>query len=258
MSGGDRILIAPHRNVSSRDKNDATPEAPNYANHPLPSLRSTIAHTDGACSDNGQRGARAGFGVWVSTTSSQNVSLPLSPREQQTNNRAELTALIFAMCNAELEDRLYEQIQMKPAPMHLLTLVTDSMYCYNGAEKWMWAWIRNGWKASNGQTVENVDLWKMFLRVRKVREERIRGCIVQLEDGSERASLPCSLDFAQRNAVWIEWVKGHSTNKGNEAADVLAKAGCTEQPPWTEPPPSAALWCFQNVFGPHSEPCKRV
>mgnify|MGYP003678742531 CR=1 FL=1 len=70
-------------------------------------------------------------------------------------------------------------------------VVTDSIYCKNGIEKWMYNWKNNGWKTSAGKPVKNVDLWKQISELYK--------------------------DVAFR------WVKAHSTNKYNAIADKNAR-----------------------------------
>ena len=52
-------------------------------------------YTDGACSKNGSHDASAGIGIYFSQNDSRNVSMRLSGK--QTNNAAELTAIIKAI-----------------------------------------------------------------------------------------------------------------------------------------------------------------
>ena len=49
-------------------------------------------YTDGACSNNGKRGALAGIGIFFGINDSRNVSKRIEGK--QTNNMAELTAII--------------------------------------------------------------------------------------------------------------------------------------------------------------------
>ena len=73
-------------------------------------------YTDGACSNNGKPGARAGLGVYFGLNHKKNVSERLIG--QQTNNRAELTAAIRA-------------IEVAPNHFNLL-IFTDSEYVRKG------------------------------------------------------------------------------------------------------------------------------
>jgi len=105
-------------------------------------------HTDGACSNNGQTGSRGGIGVFFSKDNSLNISERLVGTPQ-TNNRAELTAII-------------RTLEVYPYQTDL-RIYSDSMYCINGIQKWMGNWEMNGWKKSDGSEVLNCDLWtKMF------------------------------------------------------------------------------------------------
>lgn len=78
--------------------------------------------------------------------------------------------------------------------------MTDSQYSINCATVWARSWERRGWKTTGGEDVKNRDL-----------VEGIRARMKEREDaGAETA---------------FEWVKGHASNAGNEAADRLAVAG---------------------------------
>lgn len=71
---------------------------------------------------------------------------------------------------------------------------TDSAYlcnCMNN--QWYAKWINNGWRTSSGKTVENRDLWQELLDlINKFKQVRFKK------------------------------VKGHSTDEGNNLADLLA------------------------------------
>lgn len=67
------------------DSPDATNEAP----------KELHVYTDGACAKNGRAGACAGYGVYFGQDNPYNISAPL--KENPTNQRAELTAVLEAM-----------------------------------------------------------------------------------------------------------------------------------------------------------------
>jgi ribonuclease HI len=116
---------------------------------------------------------------------SRNVSEPLKGH-RQTNQRAELTAIIRAL---------------EIAPRHRpVTIVTDSRYSIDCVTNWFRKWIRNNWQTSDGKPVENKDL--------------IQSILVKI---NERDSLKVTTTF--------EWVKGHNRDAGNEEADRLAVNG---------------------------------
>ena len=115
----------------------------------------------------------------------RNVSEALKG-SKQTNQRAELTAI---------------QRALEVAPTHRdVTIYTDSKYSIDCVTNWHKGWERNGWRNSKGKPVENMDLVKA---VRSLIEER---------------------EFARVKTLFV-WVKGHSGQAGNEAADRLAVAG---------------------------------
>ena len=79
-----------------------------------------------------------------------------------------------------------------------VTLYTDSKYVMDGIREWMLNWKQRGWKTAARKPVKNQDLWQ-------------------------------ALDAAvERHDIDWKWVKGHSGNPGNEAADELANRGIDE------------------------------
>ena len=72
-------------------------------------------------------------------------------------------------------------------------LYTDSKYVKNGIESWIIKWKMNGWKTSSKKPVKNKNLWTEL-------DKQIN-----------------------RHTVNWSWVKGHSNNKFNEQADLLAQ-----------------------------------
>ena len=71
-------------------------------------------------------------------------------------------------------------------------LSTDSVYVRDGITKWIHGWQRNGWKTAARQPVKNADLWQALLAA------------------------------TARHTIEWRWVKGHSGDPDNEAADALA------------------------------------
>ncbi|KAM4866705.1 ribonuclease H1 [Thomomys bottae] len=100
-----------------------------------------VVYTDGCCSSNGRRRARAGIGVYWGPGHPLNVSIRLPGR--QTNQRAE----IHAACKA-IE-------QAKAQNIRQLALYTDSMFTINGITNWVQGWKKNGWRTSAGKDVIN-------------------------------------------------------------------------------------------------------
>lgn len=76
----------------------------------------------------------------------------------------------------------------------IINLFSDSEYVVGGLKN-LGRWDGNGWKTKNGEPVKNVDLWKKILSI--MRERKID--------------------------VFSHWIKGHSGNAINEAADKIAQ-----------------------------------
>jgi ribonuclease HI len=78
--------------------------------------------------------------------------------------------------------------------------MTDSSYSINCSTVWYANWQKNNWVTSQGGPVLNKDL---ILAIRELIDER----------------------DAEGASTVMEWVKGHNSDPGNEAADKLAVAG---------------------------------
>ncbi|XP_072263668.1 ribonuclease H1 [Pyxicephalus adspersus] len=101
----------------------------------------TVVYTDGCCSQNGRKKARAGIGVYWGPDHPMNVSEKLEGR--QTNQRAEIQAACKAIEQAKSQN------------ITKLVLYTDSMFTINGITKWVHTWKKNGWRLSTGKNVIN-------------------------------------------------------------------------------------------------------
>lgn len=180
------------------------------ASAPIPSAPVRI-YTDGSSLNNGQIGANGGVGVWFGPLDKRNISEPLTGTKQ-TNQRAELTALLRAL-EVGPKDRK-------------LDIVTDSNYAIKCVTEWNIKWRSNGWLNSSNKPVENKDLVQKLV---EALEERFRLNSYRLGDDDElekrRAEKvgqpwnwgPCGVKFT--------WVKGHDKDEGNNEADRLAVYG---------------------------------
>lgn len=165
-------------------------------------------YTDGACKVNPGRG---GWGV-VYYLKRSNITISVhnfGGKMKTTNQEMELTAFL-------------EALKLSPKNSDLLIHI-DSKYVLNSLIKgnegyieckkrkmgndvdpiftgWLNAWIKNGWKKKDGKTISHEKLWK----------DVVCQCKNHLQYGS---TIKCI------------WVKGHSGNKGNDMADILANLG---------------------------------
>lgn len=103
--------------------------------------------TDGACSGN------PGPGGWGAILRYNGVEKELSGGARETtNNRMELSAVIFAL----------KALKM---PCEAL-ITTDSKYVYESVTKgWVYSWQKNGWRKADKKPALNVDLWTELLEL---------------------------------------------------------------------------------------------
>ena len=142
-------------------------------------------YTDGACSQNGRAGAKAGYGIWWADDHEFNRGEPVT---KPTNNAAEIQAIIETV-------KIARSRQMDKILIH-----TDSQFVINCVQSWMPKWKKNGWKTSNQEPVKN----KIEL---EVLDKELSGA------------------KAQKIAVKFQHVRGHQGIYGNEKADELARQG---------------------------------
>lgn len=138
-------------------------------------MKDVMIYTDGACSGN------PGPGGWGAILFYGQHRKEMSGGEKHTtNNRMELLAAIEAIGS------LKEACTVK--------LYSDSAYLVNCFKQgWFRGWLKNGWKNSKGQPVENQDLWKQLLQL------------------------------METHKVEYIKVKGHSDNEFNNHCDLLAR-----------------------------------
>nr|XP_002128178.1 ribonuclease H1-like isoform X1 [Ciona intestinalis] len=114
-----------------------------------------VVYTDGACSKNGRKGSRAGYGVWWGDDHKLNFSarLPGIP----TNQRAEIAAVNKAIKQAI--DVGHKQLLIR----------TDSKFVIDCITKWVQGWIRKGWVKADGKPViHKVEFQEMLKNMKKI------------------------------------------------------------------------------------------
>lgn len=135
-------------------------------------------YTDGSCRGNpGPGGWAYLFVIKDQVIHQDSAQVPFT-----TNNQMELQGVIESL-RYLLEN-----------PIGDLTLLSDSMYVIDTANKNLATWIKAGWKTSKGP-VKNQEQWKQFL----------------------------ALSSAYPGNIKWEWVKGHSGDRFNSLCDKLAK-----------------------------------
>ena len=144
-----------------------------------------IIYTDGSCLGNGKSENSGGFGVVV-LDNNKNLLYTYNKRnENTTNNREEIRAILYSFLNYGVIPFFgYEEIPI---------VYSDSNYCVQTFNAWMFNWANNNWIKSDKKQPENLDLIKAYYDWYK------KGYRIDLRK-----------------------VKGHSDNKWNQMADGLA------------------------------------
>jgi len=138
-------------------------------------MEKVTIYTDGACSGN------PGPGGWGTILMYKDIKKEISGgNKNTTNNVMELTAVI-------------EGLKMLKFPCEV-KIYSDSAYVVNAfTQKWIYGWLKNGWKTSNKEDVKNKELWQELYEFTKI-----------------------------HNIEFIK-VKGHSDNEYNNRCDELAR-----------------------------------
>ena len=109
-------------------------------------------YTDGACSGNPGPG---GWGAILML--GENRKEISSGSENTTNNIMELTAVIEAL-----------KILKRPCKVNIYS---DSAYVVNAfLQKWIYGWMKKGWKTAGGDPVKNKELWQELYSLTKTHD----------------------------------------------------------------------------------------
>lgn len=149
-----------------------------------------VIYTDGSCLGNGKSVNSGGYGVIVLDNDEKLLYNYNKRSENTTNNREELKAILYSFLNygININNPLYG-FNNYDIPV----VYSDSNYCVQTFNEWMFNWARNGWVKSDKKTPENLDLIQAYY------------------------------DWYQKGyRIDLRKVKGHAGNKWNELADQLA------------------------------------
>ena len=154
-----------------------------------------VIYTDGSCNGNGKAVNSGGFGVVV-LDNDENLVYTYSKRcENTTNNKEELKAILDAMLNYGVNTNKYEFSQIEPPIVY-----SDSVYCVNTFNQWMFSWAKNDWLKSDNKIPENIDLIQAYY------------------------------DWYQKGyRIDLRKIKGHAGHQWNELADKLATGKISEE-----------------------------
>ena len=154
-----------------------------------------IIYTDGSAHPNPGPG---GFGVIVLDNDEKLLyNYNKQFKNKVTNNEMELKAILYSSLNygVNINNPLYG-FNNYDIPI----VYSDSNYCVQTFNEWMFNWARNGWVKSDKNIPENLDLIQAYY------------------------------DWYQKGyRIDLRKVKGHAGNKWNEIADQLATGKITSE-----------------------------
>ena len=139
-----------------------------------------IAFTDGSALKNGSANNTGGFGIVLLNDDGTFNSCHQKQETNTTNNEMELKAILYVFLKYG---------HQSPAP----TIYSDSAYCVNSLNQWIYSWARNGWIKSDKKPPENLEIMKLFYEY-----------------------------YQKGYKMNLVKVKGHAGNLWNEVADGLA------------------------------------
>ena len=141
-----------------------------------------IYYTDGSAHPNPGPG---GYGV-VAVENDKIISARSKQySESVTNNRMELSAILYVMLTAGT----HAGCEWSQPPV----VYSDSAYCVNTFNDWMFRWAANNWVKSDGKIPENLDLIQAYYD-----------------------------QYMSGHRIDLRKVKGHAGEEWNELADMLA------------------------------------
>ena len=144
-----------------------------------------IIYTDGSCRGNGTENSSGGFGVVITKDNKLVATYRKDCETSTTNNREELKAILYAFFN--------HGVKINDWNMNVPIVYSDSNYCVQTFNEWMFNWAKNGWIKSDKKIPENLDLIQAYY------EWYQKGYRIDLRK-----------------------IKGHVGHKWNEMADDLA------------------------------------
>lgn len=108
-----------------------------------------IVFTDGSSIRKRGKIEAAGYGIYFPNKEFDDISEPFMIKPY-TNQRSELYAIYMAI----------KIITESKINFDFIRIYTDSEYSIKSLTKWIFGWVKNGWKKSNNKPVMNTDILK--------------------------------------------------------------------------------------------------
>lgn len=103
-------------------------------------------YTDGSAKNNGKQNSSGGFGV-IAFKDNKIIYSYKEQSKNTTNNKEELKAILHAF---ELSQTIFKH--------ETCIIYSDSSYCVNICNDWIYTWAKNNWINSRKKQVENIFL----------------------------------------------------------------------------------------------------
>ena len=145
-----------------------------------------IFYTDGSAKNNGYENSSGGYGV-IEIKDNQIIYQFQDFKRPTTNNEMELMAILHTLKKLN-QETIFDQDYYNFYEMPII--YSDSAYCVNIINTWMYGWERNGWKRPKNQEIKNLDIIKEI--------------------------------YDLKHLAKVEKVKGHDVNQWNNYVDKLA------------------------------------
>ena len=180
-------------------------------------LRSLKIYIDGSCRKN--PGGAGGFAARIEYPFGWDLPdelIDYTGYFETNNNRMELHACVFA----------YEWVleQGENLQVQHVQIVTDSKYVFDNYHRAV-GWSTNGWRNVHGRPLENVDLWKDLLRVRRKLGFRVRVEVKLIAGKSTPITKMVDRDAKAAAAMPSEVDRGFRSGKIGRAKNNTGKAG---------------------------------
>lgn len=112
-----------------------------------------ICYTDGSCLKNGNQENSGGFGVVVTDDDQALLFCYSKQCKNTTNNAEELKAILYTMFKYGIKAGWGQEPPI---------VYSDSAYCVNTFNSWMFNWANNNWLKSDNKQPENLELIKAY------------------------------------------------------------------------------------------------
>ena len=128
---------------------------------------SRFYYTDGSTLNNGYSNSSGGWGVVEVDENNNMLWENQGCKSSTTNNEMELTAILIALQHIKEKEK---NNFIKPI------IYSDSAYCVNLINKWMYTWETNDWKRPGDKEVKNLEIIKQIFELAEIASiEKVSG-----------------------------------------------------------------------------------